>query len=114
MNNLFVFVVMPDLIRHPEMNKKNYYVYILANKRNGTLYIGITSSLKKRIYQHKNNAVDSFTKKYQVHKLVYYEQTSDAYVAISREKNLKNWKRKWKLLLIEKNNPEWKDLYYKL
>lgn len=96
------------------MNQKNYYVYILASKRNGTLYIGVTSDLRKRIYQHKNNLVEGFTKKYKVHMLVYYEQTSSVESAIKREKDLKNWKRKWKLDLIEKSNSEWKDLYCKL
>lgn len=96
------------------MNQKNYYVYILASKRNGTLYIGVTSDLRKRIYQHKNNLVEGFTKKYKVHMLVYYEQTSGVESAIKREKDLKNWKRKWKLDLIEKSNSEWKDLYHKL
>jgi len=70
--------------------------------------------LEKRIYQHKNNLVDGFTKKYRIHNLVFYEHTTDAHAAISREKNLKNWKRKWKLSLIEKANPEWKDLYQEL
>ena len=96
------------------MFQKIYHVYILANKRNGTLYIGVTSDLKKRIYQHKNNLIEGFTKKYKVHILVYYEQTNDVAGAIKREKELKNWKRKWKLDLIEKNNPEWQDLYENL
>ncbi len=96
------------------MNQKNYYVYILASKRNGTLYIGVTSDLRKRIYQHKNNFVEGFTKKYKVHMLVHYKQTSNAESAIKREKDLKNWKRKWKLDLIEKSNPRWKDLYDEL
>ena len=93
------------------MNNKKYYVYILANKRNGTLYIGITSGLKKRIYEHKNNLVEGFTKKYKIHNLVYYEETSDVMSALEREKQLKNWKRKWKMELIEKENPDWKDLF---
>lgn len=90
------------------------YVYILASKRNGTLYIGVTSNLIKRIYEHKNNLIDGFTKKYNVHFLVYYEQFLDSYSAISREKQLKHWRRKWKLQLIEKNNPNWHDLYIEL
>jgi len=93
------------------MNTKNYYVYILASKKNGTLYIGVSSNLKKRIFEHKNNLIDGFTKKYKVHNLVYYEQTTDVKSAILREKRLKKWKRCWKLALIEKENPEWKDLY---
>ena len=90
----------------------NYCVYILASKRNGTLYIGVTSDLSKRIYQHKANAVEGFTKKYAVHTLVYYECTGDVETAITREKQLKKWNRRWKLDLIERDNPEWKDLYY--
>ncbi len=96
------------------MNQKNYYVYILASKRNGTLYIGVSSDLIKRIYQHKNDIIEGFTKKYKVHMLVYYERTSSVESAIKREKDLKNWKRKWKLNLIEKNNPGWRDLYSEL
>lgn len=90
---------------------KIYYVYILATKRNGTLYIGITSNLVKRIYQHKFDKIKGFTTNYQVHLLVYYETTKDVKEAIVREKQLKNWKRKWKLTLIEKLNPKWNDLY---
>jgi putative endonuclease len=90
---------------------KSYYVYILASKRNGTLYIGITSDLIKRIYEHKNNLVDGFTKKYKIHNLVYFEETSDVQSAIKREKQLKVWKRSWKIELIEKQNPAWRDLY---
>ena len=92
----------------------SYYVYILASKRNGTLYIGVTNDLKKRIYEHKNDLVVGFTKKYQVHTLVHFEETSDILSAIGREKNLKAWKRKWKLELIEDSNPDWKDLYDEL
>jgi len=92
------------------MFRKNYYVYILASERNGTLYIGATSDLRKRMYQHKNNLIEGFTKRYKVHKLVYYEQTDDVYGAIKKEKELKNWKRKWKLDLIEENNPDRDDL----
>ena len=89
----------------------SYYIYILASKRNGTLYIGVTSDLIKRIYEHKNNLADGFTKKYNVHDLVYFEQTTDIESAIQREKQLKTWKRNWKLQLIEVANPDWKDLY---
>ena len=88
-----------------------YYVYILANKRNGTLYTGVTSNLPKRIYAHKNDYVEGFTRKYGVHRLVYYEKCEDREGAILREKQIKEWKRKWKLDLIEKLNPEWNDLY---
>ncbi len=91
---------------------KQYYVYILASKRNGTLYIGVTNDLVRRIYEHKHDLVGGFTKKYQVHNLMYFETTGDAYSAINREKQLKKWK--WKLDLIELDNPEWKDLYLEL
>ncbi len=90
---------------------KRFYVYILASKQNGTLYTGVTSDLVKRIYEHKNNVVDGFTKKYNVHQLVWYEIHESAEAAIMREKQIKNWQRKWKLTLIESNNPQWKDLY---
>jgi putative endonuclease len=90
---------------------KQFSVYILASKRNGTLYTGISSNLKQRIYEHKQNLVDGFTKKYQVHTLVYYESHDNAESAITREKQIKAWRRAWKLQLIEKMNPEWRDLY---
>ena len=94
--------------------KNQYYIYILANKRNGTLYIGVTSNLIKRVYEHKKNLVDDFTKKYNIHKLAYYEITNDIESAIRREKQIKKWNRKWKMNLIKKSNPEWIDLYYGL
>lgn len=90
---------------------KKYYIYILASRKNGTLYIGVTSDLIKRIYQHKNKQVEGFTKKYSVGRLVYYEITDSPEEAIRRENRLKSWKREWKIYLIEKDNPEWKDLY---
>ena len=86
-------------------------MYILTNKPNGTLYIGVTSDLVKRIWQHKNNLVKGFTEKYALHSLVYYEAHEEMYEAISREKQLKKWNRKWKLSLINKFNPYWLDLY---
>ena len=89
---------------------KAYYVYILASKRNGTLYIGITGNLERRVYEHQQNIIKGFTEKYNVHHLVYYETTSDVQAALQREKQLKKWNRQWKLELIEKENPEWKDL----
>ena len=92
------------------MNKQ-FFVYILASKRNGTLYTGITSDLVKRVWQHKNNSVEGFTKKYNVKILVYYETYNDAESAITREKRIKKWRRAWKLRLIEEKNPHWKDLY---
>jgi putative endonuclease len=91
--------------------EKTFSVYILANKPRGTLYIGVTSDLIKRIWQHKASVVDGFTQKYQVKKLVYYEQYLDAENASRREKRLKEWKRMWKIELIEKSNPNWMDLY---
>lgn len=89
---------------------KNYYVYILASKSNGTLYIGVTNDLERRIYEHKNHLVKGFTEKYNVSMLVYFEQTNNIKSALQREKRLKKWNRKWKLDLIESNNPDWKDL----
>ena len=89
---------------------KTYYVYILASKQNGTLYIGVTSNLLKRIDEHKKGLVEGFTKKYKIHRLVYYESTSDVESAIVREKQMKKWNRQWKIKLIEKNNPDWIDL----
>jgi putative endonuclease len=86
-------------------------VYILASKRNGTLYTGVTSDLAKRIWEHRTEVVDGFTKKYQVHTLVYFEVCEDMMSAITREKQLKKWSRDWKVRLIEKRNPEWRDLY---
>ena len=86
-------------------------VYILASKRNGTLYVGVTSDLIKRIWEHKNNVVEGFTKKHNIHKLVWFEVHEEIISAIAREKSIKKWNRKWKLELIEKQNPEWRDLY---
>jgi putative endonuclease len=85
-------------------------VYILASKRNGTLYIGVTSNLASRIEAHRSNAVGGFTKKYEVKTLVYFELHADMYEAIQREKRIKKWNRAWKIELIERENPEWKDL----
>ena len=90
---------------------KQFYVYILTSKRNGTLYIGVTSNLPQRLRQHKNNHLDGFCEKYNVKQLVYFEPHDTAESAITREKQIKKWNRAWKLKLIEKNNPQWKDLY---
>jgi len=90
---------------------KRYYVYILASKRNGTLYIGVTSDLIRRVYEHRNKVLPGFTSKYNVGMLVHFEEFKDIESAISREKQLKKWNRKWKLELIEEWNPGWKDLY---
>ncbi len=84
------------------MREKHFYVYILASKRNGTLYIGVTDNLKRRVFEHKNDLIEGFTKKYQVHMLVYYEVYEYGLGAFTREKRIKKWKRKWKLELIEK------------
>jgi putative endonuclease len=95
------------------MNKQPA-VYILASKRNGTFYTGVTSDLVKRIWEHKNNMVGGFTKRYNVHRSVWYELHENMESAITREKRLKNWKRKWKMKLIEGSNPEWLDLYVRI
>ena len=89
---------------------QTYYVYILATHRNGTPYIGMTSDLTRRVYQHKHDLIEGFTQKYGVHRLVYYESTNDVYAALKREKQLKAWKRAWKIRLIEERNLSWDDL----
>ena len=89
----------------------SYYVYILASKIGGTLYIGVTNDLIRRVFEHKSKFVRGFTKKYDVVKLVYYEQYDDIENAIQREKRLKKWNRQWKIRLIEEKNPNWDDLY---
>lgn len=93
---------------------KNYFVYILAKNRNGTIYIGVTNNLTRRIWEHKNKIIEGFTNKYDVNKLVHYEIFENIQSAIMREKRLKEWPRKWKLDLIEKGNPQWHDLYDKI
>jgi len=92
------------------MNKQPA-VYIIASRKNGTLYTGVTSDIVKRIWEHKNNTVEGFTNRYNVHQLVWYEIHENMESAITREKQLKEWKRQWKLELIEDANPQWKDLY---
>ena len=87
------------------------YVYILSSDRNGTLYIGVTSDLVKRVWEHKSDFVEGFTKQHRVHHLVWYEMHENMGSAITREKQLKEWKRQWKIDLIEKTNPYWNDLY---
>ena len=91
--------------------EKQYYVYIMAGQRNGTLYTGITSNLIRRVWEHKEKVIDGFTKKYKIDTLVYFEKYQDPINAINREKRIKKYPRKWKLNLIEKENPHWKDLY---
>ena len=89
---------------------KEYFVYILASKTNGTLYTGVTANLKTRIFQHKTGFIKGFTEKYEVHRLVHYEKTTDIRSAIEREKEIKGWLRKKKISLIEETNPDWNDL----
>ena len=91
--------------------KKQAAVYIMANKRHGTLYVGVTSALRRRVWQHRNDELPGFTKRYAIHKLVYYELHGDMYTAIEREKRMKKWKRKYKINQIESLNPEWNDLW---
>lgn len=93
------------------MTIKQPAVYIITNKQSGTLYIGVTSNLIKRIWEHKNNFVSGFSKQHKLHRLVYFEAHFNMYSAITREKSMKRWKRNWKIELIEKLNPEWRDLY---
>ena len=93
------------------MTSKQPCVYMLASRRNGTLYVGVTSDLIKRIWEHKNDLVEGFSKQYGVHSLVWFEQHESMMSAIQREKAIKEWKRQWKLELIEKGNPDWHDLY---
>ncbi len=89
---------------------KTYFVYMLASKRNGTLYVGVTNDIERRVHEHKSDLNEGFTKRYQVHRLVWYEVHDDVFQAIRREKQLKKWNRCWKLELIEKHNPKWLDL----
>ncbi len=90
---------------------KTYYVYIMAGQKDGTLYIGVTNDLIRRVWEHKNDVHEGFTKKYGVHRLVWYEATTSIEGAIWREKQMKKWCREWKIELIEKENPDWNDLY---
>jgi putative endonuclease len=91
--------------------ERTFWVYILANRLGGTLYIGVTNDLIRRVYEHRTDAIPGFAKKYQVHRLIYYEQFFDIENAIRREKLLKKWSRAWKIQLIENSNPNWDDLY---
>lgn len=93
------------------MQEKKYFVYILAKERNSTFYVGMTSNLQKRIWEHKNEVADGYTKKYGIKALVYFEIFDDPETAIRREKRLKKWNRAWKIKIIEQMNPEWRDLY---
>jgi putative endonuclease len=98
-------------VSRPAMNRKQPAVYIMASRRNGTLYVGVTSNLPQRVWEHRNDVREGFTKKYGVHLLVYFELHDDMASAITREKQLKKWKRAWKLELIEAGNPQWRDLW---
>ena len=91
-----------------------YFVYILASKRNGTLYVGMTNDLARRVHEHRTGAIDGFTRRYNVKRLIWYETHGDVEVAIAREKTIKRWPRKFKLNVIEQMNPEWDDLYQSL
>jgi len=93
---------------------KQYYVYILSSKIGGTLYIGVTNNLVRRVYEHREKLIEGFTKQYDVSRLVYYEVHSDIEAAITREKQMKKWNRAWKIRLIEEDNPNWDDLYKRI
>lgn len=88
-----------------------YHVYLMASRRNGTLYAGVTNDLVRRVFEHKSDCVEGFTRQYGVHTLVWFESTESIEAAIAREKQLKNWRRAWKVALIEQSNPNWDDLY---
>ena len=94
--------------------EKRFFVYIMSNKKNGTLYVGVTNNIVRRVYEHKNKLIDGFSKKYNLTNLVYFECVDNAEAAIHREKCIKKWNREWKIQLIEENNPEWEDLYNSL
>ena len=93
---------------------KTYHVYILATRKNGALYIGVTGHLVERVFQHREGLIEGFTKKYGIHRLVHAEAFDDVGQAIAREKAMKKWRRAWKIELIERDNPDWDDLYLKL
>lgn len=93
------------------MGEKKSYVYMLASKRNGTLYVGVTTDLGQRVWQHKEKSGGGFTQRYGIDRLVYYEVYDEVTLAIQREKQLKKWERQWKMRLVEELNPEWNDLY---
>ena len=107
-------IVIPDLIRDPSTRQDRalqYYVYMLAARKNGTLYVGVTNDLVRRAYQHRSGAAGGFTHRHDVKILVYFEVHQDVVAAIAREKKLKRWRRAWKIALIERDNPDWRDLY---
>ena len=92
----------------------DYFVYIMANKKNGTVYVGVTNNLIRRVYEHKNDLAEGFTSRYAVHSLVWFESTPSIQAAIKREKQIKNWRRDWKIAMIETSNGQWLDLYDRL
>jgi len=96
------------------LKKHSYFVYILASKRNGTLYIGVTDNILRRVYEHKKKLHKGFSEKYNINKLVYYENFNSINIAIAREKQIKKWYRKWKIKTIEEMNPDWNDLFYQI
>jgi putative endonuclease len=108
------FSSLPGLTRQsmPTSRMKSYWVYILASRQRGTLYVGMTNDLVRRVYEHREGAVDGFTKAYCVKTLVFYEEHATAIAAIQREKNIKHWSRKWKIDLIRSMNPGWRDLWF--
>ena len=93
------------------MKERRYFVYILASKRNGTMYVGVIGNLAGRVAEHRDDLLEGFTKKYGVHQLIWFEEFADIHDAIQREKRIKKWRRAWKLELIEKANPDWRDLF---
>jgi putative endonuclease len=93
------------------MHEMDYFVYLMASAKNGTLYVGVTNTLTRRVFEHRSGAVKGFTERYRVHRLVWFESTPSIETAIQKEKQIKNWKREWKIALIEKENREWRDLY---
>jgi len=96
------------------MKEHRYFVYLLASKQNGTLYVGVTGDLAARVAQHRDGRNDGFTRRYDVHTLVWFQEFSDIHDAIAREKQIKKWRRAWKLELIEKFNPDWDDLFLRI
>ena len=112
MRTSIVFFIVSHCSRCSDSSAESgYYIYILASRRGGVLYIGVTNDLTRRVYEHREELQKGFSKEYHVHHLVHFEETTDVMVAIAREKELKKWKRQWKINLIEKSNPDWKDLY---
>jgi len=108
------FTVIAGLDPAIHQTKMTYWVYILASKPGGTLYVGVTNNLVRRVYQHREGLSDGFTKRYGIKTLVYFEAHDEITTALQREKNIKHWSREWKIDLIVASNPDWKDLYYEI